>query len=352
MLRSKTTFVIGAGASREVGLPLGNELKNSISQIVDIYFSDYGRTLASGDRLFVDVLRRIIEKETGESNINPLLPKCRHIASCMPLATSIDNYMEAHQSDEQIVYISKAAISYIILRNEFNCNQFKFSRDNGNGMEKIYFNGVIDTYFEKLFQIIFDGVTKDDLKTAVSNANFIIFNYDRCIEEFLYKSVMNYYKISEENAMNLINEINIIHPYGSVGNIDNRIAGSLKFGPELSFGGENIVIQAGSQIRTYSENVTPKLISNIHKCIFDSKTVIFLGCAFHEQNLRAIQQQNFTNVDTIIATAFGMSDSDSKYVHSFLPNVLGCQGSPNIFIENSMKCNQLLSDYKQTILRR
>jgi hypothetical protein len=37
MFKSKTVFVIGAGASKEAGLPTGEELKKSISTLFNVF---------------------------------------------------------------------------------------------------------------------------------------------------------------------------------------------------------------------------------------------------------------------------------------------------------------------------
>jgi hypothetical protein len=55
------------------------------------------------------------------------------------------------------------------------------------------------------------------------NASFIIFNYDRCLEQFLVNALPRLYAISETEADSIVHNINIIHPYGSVGEL-GRIA--------------------------------------------------------------------------------------------------------------------------------
>jgi len=46
MFKSKTLFVVGAGASQEAGLPTGTELKSIIAEKLDITF-DHGNPLLS-----------------------------------------------------------------------------------------------------------------------------------------------------------------------------------------------------------------------------------------------------------------------------------------------------------------
>jgi NAD-dependent SIR2 family protein deacetylase len=41
MFRSKTLFVVGAGASSEAGLPTGYELKNKIAELLNFHFEHF-----------------------------------------------------------------------------------------------------------------------------------------------------------------------------------------------------------------------------------------------------------------------------------------------------------------------
>jgi DNA-binding HxlR family transcriptional regulator len=48
MLKSKTVFVLGAGASKEVGLPVGSELKSTIAAKLDWRISQRMLTFTLG----------------------------------------------------------------------------------------------------------------------------------------------------------------------------------------------------------------------------------------------------------------------------------------------------------------
>lgn len=57
MFKSKTVFIVGAGASCEAGLPSGDTLKERIAELLDIRFNDWGSDQISGDRRIVKALR-------------------------------------------------------------------------------------------------------------------------------------------------------------------------------------------------------------------------------------------------------------------------------------------------------
>ena len=56
MLRSKTTFVIGAGASAGLGLPVGFGLRDQISRLLTFEF-EYGDRLLKGDEHIARILQ-------------------------------------------------------------------------------------------------------------------------------------------------------------------------------------------------------------------------------------------------------------------------------------------------------
>jgi hypothetical protein len=58
MFEAKTVLVLGAGASAEVGLPIGNQLLTSICKLIDIKF-DFG-TQKSGDNHILSALKIIL----------------------------------------------------------------------------------------------------------------------------------------------------------------------------------------------------------------------------------------------------------------------------------------------------
>jgi hypothetical protein len=52
MFASKTVFVLGAGASSEVGLPLGRDLAKGISEDLDLRRDEFGKITTGNATLF------------------------------------------------------------------------------------------------------------------------------------------------------------------------------------------------------------------------------------------------------------------------------------------------------------
>ncbi len=102
---TKTVIIAGAGASSEVYLPTGSELKSQIAVLLDIQFRN-SQGQVSGDLEIVGALRAIM-KESGEKSINPFLYHCRRIRDAMPQALPIDNFIDAHNDDPRVAQCGK-----------------------------------------------------------------------------------------------------------------------------------------------------------------------------------------------------------------------------------------------------
>lgn len=68
--------------------------------------------------------------------------------------------------------------------------------------------------------MLFDGVRNSDVDNVGSNITIICFNYDRCIEMYLEHAIVNAFRdVPADRARQIVARINIIHPYGSLGNL-------------------------------------------------------------------------------------------------------------------------------------
>ena len=78
MFKNNIVFVVGAGGSREVGLPMGTELKNKIAQELNFEFED-GHNQSSGSYRIVRALEEFARKR-DETDINLYLNAGRAIS--------------------------------------------------------------------------------------------------------------------------------------------------------------------------------------------------------------------------------------------------------------------------------
>src|SRR5947209_3367094 len=102
MFYSNTVFVLGAGASKEAGLPTGAELKSQIAPRLDFRFDAFQYEPKSGDPAIVAALREVAKdrqppemRGRQQPDINPYIREGHRIREAMVQAISIDNFIDA-----------------------------------------------------------------------------------------------------------------------------------------------------------------------------------------------------------------------------------------------------------------
>lgn len=176
----------------------------------------------------------------------------------------------------------------------------------------------------------------------------IIFNYDRCVEHFLYHSLRNVYGMIGDKAADLVQSIEIYHPYGTVGNLPWQTGDSpVAFGEELY---SQKLLNVSKEIKTFTEGTDPESseIIAIKKLMLESKMILFLGFKFHRMNLELLEQENPSHVKLTArkcyATAKGISDSDCELIKVELANSAMIQLG-KVQLRNDLECNQLFHEY-------
>ncbi len=110
-------IVVGAGASREFNLPTGAELASIIERDLNFRSDQFGQLVgAPGDM----ELRRaigVLAQQTGESTAT-YINSARQISRNMALTPSIDNYLDTHRNDANLVNVGKLAIANAIIKAE------------------------------------------------------------------------------------------------------------------------------------------------------------------------------------------------------------------------------------------
>jgi hypothetical protein len=139
MLKKRTVFVIGAGASAEFGLPVGSQLQQHIAELVNMKFEDFGYQQKSGDAKLFESLKR-----EHRSEINAYIEAGRHIHDAVGLSHSIDNFMDSHQSNSRVVEVGKLGIARAITKAE---RQSKLFVDPSNSHSDLGFEALRDEEF-------------------------------------------------------------------------------------------------------------------------------------------------------------------------------------------------------------
>ncbi|OGF21630.1 hypothetical protein A2316_01010 [Candidatus Falkowbacteria bacterium RIFOXYB2_FULL_38_15] len=345
-MNSSIVFIIGAGASKEANLPTGQELKKKISSLLDIRFKDFEDELVSGDRKIMEAFRLYVQQsETASKDINPYLRESWHIRDALPQAISIDNFLDNQRNNEKINLCGKLAIIRAIL--EAEGQSLLYFRKDGQMMS---FSDLSETWYIPFFQLLTENCIKDSLKERFKSVTLIIFNYDRCVEYFLYYAIQNYYRLQQNEAAELMKAFNIYHPYGDVGTLPWGIGGEM----EIDFGLDPNPLQLlnlANKIKTFTEGTDPTLskILKIREQVRAADKLIFMGFAFHKLNMKLIKPSldGRNKVTECFATAFKTSPSDKDIIREQIRDLYG-SSSPIIRISDS-SCSTFFKDFWRSL---
>lgn len=342
MTQKKLTLIVGAGASNELGLPLGPELKRQIASLLAIRF-DYKQQ--SGDYNIAEAIRLHAQRqERAHQDINDYLKAARQIKDGMPQAISIDHFIDSRRGDEKIELCGKLAIVRSILQAEQHSKIYL----NHSNRDNIDFNATETTWLNSFFQLLSENARMDDLENRLASIAFVIFNYDRCIEHYLFHALQNYYQMSETQASELLRNVIIYHPYGSVGDLpwQNRQSGVF-YGEDLE---RDRLLSSAKGIRTFTEGTDPQSseILAIRDTIIGSRDVLVLGFAFHRNNMQLLngsgKQSPAPGTDAVFATAKGISDYDRDIIAREICAMRGCNRE-KVRIRNDLACYQIFHEY-------
>jgi hypothetical protein len=343
MFRAKTVLVIGAGASVEVGLPMGSELLEQITQLVDIKF-DYSRQTA-GDPSIVQALKLHLNEGREVTKINEHIKAGRQLSESAKQALSIDNVIDALE-DPQIELVGKLGIVQAILKAEAASESFKYNDYKPDSLELSSFS---NSWYSSFTKLLTENVRKSQISRIFDNLKIVNFNYDRCLEHYLPISLASYYGVKPDAVREIMQGLIIHRPYGVAGRLpwQEGHAPSVRFGE----GSPQQLADVAQQIRTFTERVEEgEELAAMRATIADADRVVFLGFAFHRQNVKLLAQRTQGHSE-IVATAYQISQSDK----SVIEDELGKAFEHDFMIKDQrirladMTCAQFFKEYWRTL---
>ncbi len=204
----------------------------------------------------------------------------RRIAKGLPSSFSIDNFLDENRENKFIEAAGKLAIVKTIWKEEADSKMFVAPNNIHNELNLADLRG---TWYTKLSSLIFEGCTKKTLGDRLSRLTLIIFNYDRCVEHFLFWAIRLTYGMTNGEAADVMKRLTIYHPYGSVGGLPYLTTSN-----EVYFGNaeeRNDPWEITKGLKTFTEGVESQQTTAIRQAVLEANMVIFLGFAFHSLNM-------------------------------------------------------------------
>jgi len=265
MIKEKTVFILGAGASMPYGFPSARQLRKEIidnyfNQLKDLFYTVDAK-YRKEDMLILDLAKQLTVKFKDSG------------------LYSIDNFLARNSN---YLDIGKMAIILFLLKAEANSNFNEFS----HSPESDWYSYIYNKH------LINELITPLDYKNfGKNNVEFITFNYDRSLEKYIYNSLLNSFEFADnEKVVEQISKINISHVYGSLGTLLDMHPQAFKFDIKT--------IEFGKKIKSFFE--LNNLINNIQLMIDDvnkeyfiniinkATRIFILGFGFDEMNLKKI----------------------------------------------------------------
>jgi hypothetical protein len=347
MFESKTVLVLGAGASVDFGLPTGHDLKSRISRALDIRFDGSGTIISGEFRIYeaLKILARQFSPNSG-SELNSLIKSAWAIRDALPQSISIDNFIDAHRGDKKISDVGKLGIATCILEAE-RSSILSFDQARRQSPD---FARLESTWIASFFKMMTSEVQSDNVQNSVANLSVISFNYDRCFEHFLRFAFQNYYRIDNSAAETLARNLPVMHPYGQVGNLPWQANEPvIHFGHQDDYNSRPLM-EASAKLRIFTEQIEdPAVIDPMRLLVQNAESIVFLGFAFHRQNLDLIAAKSTPRAKRVFATTYGMSPFDGDAVRSDIRRWLGSDRAEIVLYDG--KCADFFNDFSRVLPR-
>ena len=198
--------------------------------------------------------------------------------------------------------------------------------------------------------MLHENVNKNAVQSIFDNVSFINFNYDRCLEQYLFYALKEYYTLADQEADSLVKKLKIIRPYGSVGewsNTNTHKAGVVAFAEERVD-----LFAISKKIKTFSEQLEESdELKELRGLISNAEIVVFLGFAFHRQNMNLMRlEQKDISTKRVYATAYGISPPDCAVLKEELQQFFNSKIEPDkIELRNDLTCHGLMSAYWRSL---
>ncbi len=334
MLKQRTLFIIGAGASVDYGFPLGSQLINDVRTLLKLSYDTIGHL--KGDKTMIAAMKQHCSQNSGSFQ-DYFFAAQMVFGGLRSGVLSVDNYVHTHADKPLVAVLVKMAISTLILRYE---TASSLNRDyTMNFMSNSLPSG---TWLESFCKYHFAMHQATKLDMIFNDVAFISFNYDRCIERGLSIGIANYFGLNDDQAKKACLNLRLLFPYGSLG--DLMQGNSIN---HLAFGSPNNIdnlLAAAKNIKTFTEgtanqNFRDEVADLLNWC----QTIVFLGFGYLGLNLELLGSPTIATSKRVFGTAYGMSVGNIEALNQSIPQTFHVV-NPRPF-RDDLKAGQLLNHY-------
>lgn len=338
MLRTRTTLIVGAGASAELQFPTNAEL---LARIIQGY--DFKRTNSETSTRDGQLLLRNIYKLAEKMNkkVEDVAAAAERLRNACRLGRSIDTVLEQYDHDPLVVACGKLAITFFMGQAESRSNLKDIPRVEG----ELPLQGKIAEYWiYQLGQLITSGVPRSKIGQTLEQLTIINFNYDRSVEHFLPYALVMAYGIELREAQQVIAEkLDIVHPHGSIG----RLPWQKGDAPQAEWGVEQPwnIHAIAAQLKSLNERSADRnALRDIRLSVASAKRLVFLGFGFQPQNVDLLFENSLSHNPEVLISTYGMSSGNAATVALMIRRLAGLESADQLMISPG-KAWEVLRDY-------
>jgi hypothetical protein len=228
---------------------------------------------------------------------------------------SIDDLLHEWRDTPEMIEVGKIAIANAILGGERKSVLGPTATSDPDKASAAV-RALRECWLSYLVQNLQSQRPRRDLEGVFSEVGFITFNYDRCIEQYLYWAFQNVAGLNPGNAALAVGRIPIVHVYGSLGSLPYAAGESL----DLEFGSDATIHQSvWRRIKTYTEEDHDRdSLSSIHALFRNAARIVFLGMGFHQQNMDLLLKDGPIRGDCDLwGTTQNLTKQRLKQVHNY-----------------------------------
>lgn len=315
MGQRKTVFVVGAGASAEVGLPVGTALVQMIASLVDFRADDLGRLRVPANYDFrAAVIQALASSKNGDERV--AIAVANSIRQAQHDIVSIDRYIDSHRENIALAICAKMAIVSAIFSAERASNLFVSESNIHNSLDTSRLN---KTWYSKLFKRLSASRTPHEFRAKLEEISFVTFNYDRCIEHYFQRILPIYYPFLDGNQRSeILSGLEVKHVYGSIGSLPFLDAATGQaFGVEIA---AHQLAACAARIRTFTERREHDFeeMVTIQQRLKAAEQIVFLGFGFDKANVKLLLNDQSPNTEVAMPRPVYATFTDPSQVNRSL----------------------------------
>jgi len=271
VIRKKVVLVLGAGASKPYGYPLGDELRNDL-----IGISSEVRNVLVEIGHHSDLVEHF-RTEFQASNLS-----------------SIDAFLARRQN---LAQLGRATIAASILQRETSVAAH-----------------LAGDWYQYLYNEMMRGVSTDIDEFMGNQLSVITFNYDTSFERFMVNSLRATFDVSLEKAIEVFSKFPVIHVHGKI----PYLKCSTAVRPSL-FDAKSTQQFQDQIITLHQGQEDSEEFSQARYFLTNAECVVFLGFSYHEDNMARLRVADWIEKSglSVLGTAYGLEGGElDRAIHS------------------------------------